>query len=124
MVKNSRCSGLQLQQSTLKDVTFTGSKLNLTNFRFSKLSNVLFEDCILDETDFYMAELKNVSFENCTIDKPEFSSTKFKNVDLRTSVLTNISGINSFSGVIIDSTQLISLAPELAHELNITVKDA
>jgi uncharacterized protein YjbI with pentapeptide repeats len=122
-VKNCRGSGLQLQVSTLKDVTFTGCKLDLANFRFAKLTNVLFEDCVLDEADFYNAHLKNVWFQGCILHKTEFSGAKLDKVDLRTSDITTISGISTLAGATIDSTQLIALAPLLAHELKIIVDD-
>ncbi len=122
-VKGSRCSGLQLQTSTLKDVTFNDCKLNLANFRFSKLTNVCFKDCILDQADFYQSELKNVAFLNCVLDKAEFSASKLKQVDFRSSEITGILGIKSLAGAIIDSAQLMALAPILANELMIEVKD-
>jgi len=122
-IKSSRCSGVQLQMSTLKDVTFTGCKLNLANFRFAKLKNVLFEDCALDEADFYSAELVNVQFKNCTLEKTVFSAAKLKSVDLRTSDIFNILGIDGLAGATIDSTQLLTLAPMLAAEFKIKVID-
>lgn len=123
LAKDSRCSGFQLQTSTLRDVTFNNCKLNMANFRFSKLKNVRFKDCALDEADFYAAELENVDFDNCSLDKTEFSSSKLKNVDLRASEVADISGISSLAGATIDSIQLVLLAPLLAHELKIIVKD-
>jgi uncharacterized protein YjbI with pentapeptide repeats len=122
-IKTSRCGGLQLQASDLKDVTFTGCKLNLVNFRQSKLTNVAFEDCILDEADFNAAELKNVYFHKCLLDKAEFSNSKLSKVDFRTSDINRVLGISSFAGAIIDSLQLTSIAPVLASELNIDVRD-
>jgi len=123
VVKNSRCSGLQLQNGTLKDITFSGCKLNLANFRFSKLTNVCFDDCVLDEADFYAAELQNVVFLNCLLNKTEFSGSKLKRVDFRSSDILTILGLSSLAGAIIDSTQLVTLAPLLASVLKIEVKD-
>jgi uncharacterized protein YjbI with pentapeptide repeats len=123
LFKNSRCSGIQLQTSTLRDVTFINCKLDLANFRFAKLTNVHFKECAIIDTDFYSAELNNVTFEKCDLDKAEFSGSKLKKVDLRSSDITNISGITSLAGSIIDPVQLIGLAPRLASELKITVKD-
>jgi uncharacterized protein YjbI with pentapeptide repeats len=123
LIDSCRCSGVQLQTSTLRDVTFTDCKLNLANFRFSKLKNVRFKNCVLDEADFYSAELENVDFQNCNMDRTEFSSSRLKHVDLRSSEIVSITGIGNLSGAIIDSMQLITLAPLLASELKITVKD-
>jgi len=122
-INQSRASGAQLQNSTLRDITFNDCKLDLVNFRMSKIKNVIFKDCNLGEADFYEAKLSNVSFENCKLDKTSFSSVSLKNVDFRTSNLNEIEGLDSLSGAIIDSTQLISLAPRLASVIGIEVKD-
>jgi uncharacterized protein YjbI with pentapeptide repeats len=123
LIDSSRCSGIQLQASMLKDVTFINCKLNVANFRFSKLKHISFRGCTLDEADFYAAELESVDFENCNLDKTEFSNSKLKHVDLRSSEIAGISGIASLAGAIIDSMQLVSLAPLLASEFRIIVKD-
>lgn len=78
---------------------------------------------MLDEDDFYSAELCKVAFLNCTMEKTEFSGSKLKQVDLRTSHIAGISGISGLAGATIDSTQLVALAPILAAELKIEIKD-
>jgi uncharacterized protein YjbI with pentapeptide repeats len=123
LVKESRCSGIQLQNSALKDITLTGCKLSMANFRFCDMFNVHFKDCALDEADFYGASLKHVWFQDCALGRTQFSTAKLSNADFRTSNITDVLGISSFSGAIIDSMQLIALAPVLANEFKITVKD-
>jgi len=98
-------------------------KLDLANFRFAKLKNVHFKDCDLTEADFYAAELHNVEFENCNLDRVEFSSSKLKKVDLRSSDILAIRGVDSLGGAIIDSSQLMALAPALAAHHKIVVED-
>ena len=122
-IKSSRCSGLQLQMGSLKDVTFSDCKLNLVNFRFATLTNVIFENCVLDEADFYAAQLAHVQFRSCSLEKTVFSGAKLRSVDLRTSDVFNIIGIGSLAGATIDSTQLMTLAALLAAELKIKVGD-
>jgi uncharacterized protein YjbI with pentapeptide repeats len=124
LVQDSRCSGMQLQTSALRDITFSNCKLDVANFRFSKFKNVRFKDCILDEADFYAAELENVDFQNCRMDMASFSGAKLKGVDFRSSDITGIVGINGLAGGIIDSMQLITLAPLLAATLKIVVADS
>ncbi len=122
-VKGSRCSGMLLHSAKLQDATFENCKLDLANFRFTKLKNVRFVDCVLDKADFYQAELKSVTFENCTLSETEFSQAKLDKVDLRTSDLTGIKGVENMKGAIINSTQLIYLAPLLVAQLGIIVED-
>ncbi|HEX8182804.1 MAG TPA: pentapeptide repeat-containing protein [Candidatus Saccharimonadales bacterium] len=123
LVQGSRCCGIQLQSSSLKDVTFIDCKLNLANFRFCKLTNVRFQNCVLEEADFYAAEMTDVVFEHCKLDKTAFSSAKLKRVDFRTSDITGVRNIQGLAGATIDSTQLMAIAPLLATELKIVVKD-
>jgi uncharacterized protein YjbI with pentapeptide repeats len=120
---DSRCSGAQFQMCSIQDVVFKGCKLDLVNFRFAKLKNVIFRDCLVSDTDFYNAELTNVRFDKCNIEKIELSGTKNKNLDLRSSQLGSIHGSGSLKGAIIDQMQLMQLAPYLAQEIGLTIKD-
>jgi uncharacterized protein YjbI with pentapeptide repeats len=122
-IKNSRCSGILLQNGGLEDITFEGCKLDLANFRYTKLKNVRFIDCVLENVDFYEATLKNITFEGCELTNAEFSQAKLMSVDLRSSTFESIKGINSMKGAIIDSAQLVYLAPIIATQLGFIVKD-
>ena len=120
-VANSRCSGMQLDKAHLKDVRFTGCKLDLVNCRFAKLTNVVFDGCVVSEMDFYNAELKNVTFIDCDIEGVEFAGSKLQNVDLTASRIGAVKGVTNLKGAIISGEQLIYLAPYLAAEAGIRV---
>lgn len=122
-VAGSRCSGIQLQSSTLKNVRFKGCKLDMANFRFAQLTNVIFEDCIITEMDFYNAKLKDVVFSGCDIEDVEFSGATLKNVDLTESYIVSLKGVQSLKGASLTHPQLISLAPYFADALGITIKN-
>ncbi len=122
-VLDSRATGLQLQQSSLQDCSFQNSKLDLANFRFAKLKNVAFADCDLSEADFYQATLANVTFKNCVLAKTQFSGAKLVHADFRQSDIGAILGIESFGGAIIDTAQLMHIAPLLAASFKIIVED-
>lgn len=118
----SRCSGLGLQDSSIKNLKFSNSKLDIANFRFAKIENMIFEDCVLDDTDFYGAQLKNVDFINCTISKISFASAKMKNVNLSKSTIESLDGVASIKGATINYDQLMQLAPYFAAEAGINVR--
>jgi uncharacterized protein YjbI with pentapeptide repeats len=122
-LSNTRCSGLKIQTSTLKDVVFRDCKLDLSNFRFSRLKNVQFKNCVLDEADFYSSELENVQFQGCSLNKAEFSAAKCRFVDLRTSEIAGILGIEGLAGATIDSVQLIAISQLLAQSFKINISD-
>lgn len=117
-----RLTGTDLSRAALKDVAFVGCKLDLANFRFAKLERVKFIDCMLHETDFQGAGLTNVVFQNCQLEKVEFAQCNLKDVDARSSWLYNIRGWSSLRGLILDTSQLVTLGPELALELGLRIE--
>ena len=121
-VKSSRCTGLNISRSLLRNVGFTNSKLEFVNFRFSKLENVAFENCVLTDVDFYDAQLKDVEFINCIINSITFAQARMKNVDISESTVEGIKGTSSLKGVTISHDQLLQLAPYFAAEAGIKVK--
>ena len=121
-IEGTRCSGLQVTNGTMKHVTFTNSKLEIVNFRFSRFENVRFEDCVLDDVDFYEARLKNIEFVNCTINKMTFANASIVNVDISKSTVDTVIGIRSLRGVTISYDQLMQFAPGFASEAGIKIK--
>jgi uncharacterized protein YjbI with pentapeptide repeats len=119
----TRCSGIQLDRSTLKNVTFRGCKLDVANFRYAKLSNVVFEDCIIDEADFYGASIKNVRFSSCPINNLELQKTALVKVDFRDSTLIRVKRSSDLKGAIITNEQLVFLSPQLAQQSGIIIED-
>lgn len=116
-----RMEGIDISRCTIKDVVFTDCKLDLANVRFSKLTRVQFINCTMSEIDFQGSELNEVTFQNCHLEKAEFAGCKVKAVDFRSSVLLAIRGWQSLKGALIDSTQLISIAQQLAAELGLMI---
>lgn len=118
-----RMTGFDASRSTYKEVCFKNCKIDMANFRFSKLKNIRFEDCNLTDCDFQSAQLTSVVFRNCILQKVLLSNAVCKQVDMRTSQINNLIGWKSSAGIVIDSVQLMHLAPELAQELKIIVAD-
>lgn len=121
--RHVRMAGIDLSEAEIKNVHFVGCKLDLANFRFAKLTRVVFEDCSLTETDFQGGVLNNVRFENSVLDKVEFAQVKSVQVDFRTSRLLEVRGWQFLNGALLDSAQLISVAPQLAAALGVKIED-
>jgi uncharacterized protein YjbI with pentapeptide repeats len=125
-------AGVQAFALITRRVTFRDCKLDSVNFRECELTDVLFEDCVLRDVDFAGAKLNRVRFPGCTLSGTDFSKVSCTDVDLRRARLgaggTGDAGIragfDSLRGVRVDSLQLLTLAPLLAHHLGITVEDA
>ena len=122
-------AGVQAFSCVGRRVLLRGCKLDSVNFRDGKLTDVTFEDCVLRDVDFASAKLSRVRFPGCTLVGADFTHVSCTDVDLRGARLGSESapgikaGYDSLNGTQIDSAQLITLAPLLAHHLGITVAD-
>jgi uncharacterized protein YjbI with pentapeptide repeats len=121
--ESSTLVGLDLGNGQLDQITFAECKLDLVNLRMSSLKDVAFLSCSLRGTDFYAAKLTSVRFVDCELHETDFSGASLERVDLRTSKLVDIRGTGALHGAIVDTGQLIDLAPSLAGEIGIRVED-
>jgi len=122
-------AGVQAFSCVGRRVLFRGCKLDSVNFRDCKLTNVAFEDCVLRDVDFGSGKLSKVRFAGSTLVGADLARVVCEDVDLRGARLGSDSapgikaGYDSLSGTRIDTLQLMTLAPLLAHHLGIRVTD-
>lgn len=121
--RNCRMAGVDFSKTALHDALFQGCKLDMANFRFADMRRVKFVDCTFVDTDFLGATLHDISFESCTMERTVFTQAKCKSVDLRGSDLIEVSCWAALKGVTIDGAQLAQVAPYLANELGIIVRN-
>lgn len=123
-VVSSMLAGAQMFSSELRRVVFSGCKFNTVNLRGTELHDVRFEDCVLTGVDFAEAKLTNVEFPGSTLENLHLDKATLQKVDLRAApVIELASGYEALRGAIIGNSQLIQLAPALAHTMGITVRD-
>jgi uncharacterized protein YjbI with pentapeptide repeats len=135
-LNGSVLAGVQAFTCVLRRVVFRGCKLDSVNFRDAALTDVTFDDCVLRDVDFGGAKLTRVTFSGSTVSGLDFTKTTCARVDLRGARLGERddsgangsgagikAGFESLGGVRIDTVQLMTLAPFLAHHLGIVVKD-
>jgi uncharacterized protein YjbI with pentapeptide repeats len=120
------CSGAGIQafDASFQRVVFADGKLDSWNFRGATLTDVTFDHCLLRDTDFGGAKLKRVTFAGCTLTRADFSRAVLEKVDMRGAELDITAGYESLRGAIMTTGQLISLAPALAQQIGITIKDS
>jgi uncharacterized protein YjbI with pentapeptide repeats len=122
-------AGVQAFSTVGRRVSFRGCKLDSVNFRDCKLTDVTFEDCVLRDVDFGSAKLSRARFVGSTLVDADFTRAECKDVDLRGARLGAEdtpgikAGYDSLSGTRIDTLQLMTIAPLLAHQLGIRVAD-
>lgn len=116
--------GLRAANARISRTLFHGCKLDLANLRMTTLREVAFVDCALRGADFYGATLEHVRFSGCDLAGAEMEQCSLADVDLRSSRIAELRGVASLRGARIDRVQLVELAPHLALELGIDVRDA
>jgi uncharacterized protein YjbI with pentapeptide repeats len=121
--RDSRMTGIQLNECELRECLFVDTRLDMANFRLARLERVTFRDCSLVEADFADADLDTVRFERCRLNGAGFRDARCRATDLRGSSLEDVDGAGGLSGATIDAVQLMELAPALARHLGLRVAD-
>jgi Pentapeptide repeats (9 copies) len=121
--ERARLTGLGLVESHTEEVCFSACKLEYANFRHSRIERTTFEDCVLTGADFHGASITASRFSRCRLEQVDFTGAELERVDIRGSELALVGSAQSLRGAIIDSLQLLELAPALAAELAIAVED-
>jgi uncharacterized protein YjbI with pentapeptide repeats len=120
----SSLAALAIYGAKFMHVTFKQCKLDSVNFREAVLNDVTFADCTLRDVDLSSAKLTNVRFAGSLLQGAHFSKATLAKVDFRGAREIELAaGYESLRGGIIDSRQLIELAPALAATLGIKVDD-
>ncbi len=116
------CSGIELPQSQLRDVTFTDCKLDDANLRMARLVHVRFDASVLVGALLGTARLDGVAFPGCDLGGAGFSRVRAHEVDLRDARLSGLQGVDSRRGATIGPDRLVELAPALAYALGLVVR--
>lgn len=117
-------AGVEAFGAVLRRVVFRSCKLDSVNLRAAALHEVVFEDCVLRDVDLGGAKLNGVSFPGSALERIRLGKAVLKRTDLRGATVLDIAeGYESLGGAVIDTGQLLELAPALAANLGITVKD-
>lgn len=121
-VRDGAWSGVEAFEASLRRVVFSGCKLDSVNFRSAVFDDVIFDDCTLIDADFSGARLSNVRFPETSLRGARFRQASMNKVDFRGATEFGVvDGFDSFAGAVIDTGQLMELAPALAAHLGITV---
>jgi uncharacterized protein YjbI with pentapeptide repeats len=120
--RDSRMTGVQLNESMLREVVFEQTRLDMANFRLARLERVTFRDCSLAEADFGDAQLDSVRFERCRLRGTTFRGARCRSTDLRGCSLEDIEGAGGLAGATIDPVQLMELAPALARHVGLVIE--
>jgi len=122
---NCRMTGVRFTDSEIRDVSFEDCKIDLAQFRVCAFKDCRFLNCNLREADFYEANLEGIVFSGCDLRGVQLYGANLKGADFRGSQLEGLQArAEDLQGAIIDSLQLLDLAPDLAAMIGLRVLEA
>jgi uncharacterized protein YjbI with pentapeptide repeats len=124
ILTNTRLRGVTFAKGQFDDGVLTDCRTSELSFRFSKLRHVVFRDCDLSGVDFYATTFDHVTIEHCELQRATFDSAAVKCLAITNCNLVGIRGVSGLSGAQVDASDLPAMAPALATEAGILIRDA
>ena len=112
-----------LAGATWTDVRVRGANLGFLNLAGARFQDVVFERCEIGTFDAREAELTSLTFVDCKIDELNVTGATLSKVDLSGARLRSLIGVESLRGAIVSREQLVDLAPILAAQLGLEIRD-
>jgi uncharacterized protein YjbI with pentapeptide repeats len=123
-LEGARLGALALTGAAWTDVRVERCKLGFVNLADSRLENVTFSGSAIETLDLRLAQVRAVSFVDCSVDELNVSGATLAQVDLSGARLRSLVGVESLRGAIVSRGQLADLAPLFAEQLGIEVREA
>ncbi|MFD7509376.1 pentapeptide repeat-containing protein [Streptomyces sp. NPDC059853] len=119
--RDCRLMGAALEGVTLDHVLFESCKIDYGTFtRVRAVGPVIFVNCSLREVTFTAADLGAALIDDCDLRLTAFEGGKYRGLDLRGNDLSQVRGLSSLRGIVIDHSQASQLTEALTAELDIT----
>ncbi|WP_159096456.1 pentapeptide repeat-containing protein [Miniimonas sp. S16] len=120
-VLGGRFGSADLHDGELRRVRFVGVRLRYLNLRAARLADVELRDCIVDELDLVEASAERVALPGSRVGRLDLQHARLVDVDLRGCDIEEVVGPRWLAGAVVDSAQLMSLAPALATAVGLRV---
>jgi uncharacterized protein YjbI with pentapeptide repeats len=122
-LRGCRMTGIQLAESTLRDVVVQDSRVDLAAFRVSRFERVVFRRCQLQELDLVEAQLSSVVFDECDLSGADVSHATFHRSELRGCTLDGLVGAERLRGVSMPWPDIVGFAGTMAAAIGIRALD-
>jgi uncharacterized protein YjbI with pentapeptide repeats len=122
-IAGGRLGAVTLTGATWSNVRVQGSRFGFVTVAGARLEDVEFEGCEIGSFDARGAELRRVTFTDCAVEELNVSGATLARVDLSGARLRSLVGVESLRGATISHEQLLDLAPLLAAELGLEVRE-
>lgn len=122
-IEGTRSGSVEAYESTWNGVHFVNCRLGFVNLRGAHLQDVAFTDCTIDELDLGQSKITRFAAPGTRISQLIVEQATLQHVDLRGADLEGLAGLSALRGATISSLQLQQLAPLLAADRGISVRD-
>lgn len=122
-ISGGRLGAVSLVGATWTGIRVRGSHLGFINLAGAHLRDVVFEGCEIDGLDVRTAELHSVAFVDCRLDELNVSGATLSDVDLSGARLRTLIGVESLRGATVSHEQLVDLAPLLAAQVGLEIRE-
>jgi uncharacterized protein YjbI with pentapeptide repeats len=122
-ITGGRLGAVTLTGATWSTVRVQGSRFGFVTVAGAHFDDVEFEGCEIGSFDARGAELRRVTFTDCAVEELNVSGATLARVDLSGARLRSLVGVESLRGATISHEQLLDLAPLLAAELGLEVRE-
>ncbi|BFM23962.1 pentapeptide repeat-containing protein [Microbacterium sp. che218] len=122
-IEGTRSGSVEAYESTWNGVHFVNCRLGFVNLGGAHLQDVAFTDCTIDELDLGQSKVTRFAAPGTRISQLIVEQATLQHVDLRGADLEGLAGLSALRGATISTLQLQQLAPLLAADRGISVRD-
>ncbi|AEP86050.1 pentapeptide repeat-containing protein [Bacillus spizizenii] len=83
-VKQSKMVGMNVAESTLRNVSFEECHGHFSSFSYSNMKQVRFDHCALMQSECSNMALQQTHFDGCELEGASFTGTSLQNMDIST----------------------------------------
>jgi uncharacterized protein YjbI with pentapeptide repeats len=120
----TRLRGVVWSGGAIDDLVIDGGIAHDLSLRFTRLRHTVFRDCDLTGLDCRGTRFVDVVMDRCTLTRADFAEATVESLRLTGCTMAGVRGAGRLRGAEIDIDDLASLAPSLADELGIRVREA
>jgi uncharacterized protein YjbI with pentapeptide repeats len=123
LVEGGRHTGLRIVEAELSDVVVRDCRMDLAAFQHATLERVAFERCDLRQSDFVAVRGRDLRFADCDLGEARFSRSELATSSFSRCRMEDLSGVESLRGTAMGLQEVLTLAPQLAATLGISLTD-
>ncbi|MBV9870031.1 MAG: pentapeptide repeat-containing protein [Frankiaceae bacterium] len=124
VIATTRVRAIVFAKGQIEDTIVHDCQTTELSLRFTRLRQVVFRDCDLSGVDFYNTTFDHVTIDSCDLQRAQFDAAIVKCLAITSCNLAGVTGVTGLRGAQIDMSDLPALAPSLAHEIGLKLRDA